>query len=167
MSEQFDTFEEDLNPIDSVEDVLHIHNWKYDRVNSDELTVSVNGKGCSYKLYFAWQEDMGALQLCFQYDLPIEANNDAAASSALRSMNENLWLGHFELPAETGAPCFRYTCMLKGLSHSTMTSTLENIVDIALVQCERYHPVFQLLSSANDIGPQGLSLALMETMGES
>jgi hypothetical protein len=43
------------------------------------------------------------------------------------------------------------------------------MVDIALVQCERYYPAFHLLANKDDHAPtpQNMSLALMETVGES
>lgn len=165
--EDFDYFEERLNPLDSVEDLLSSHNWHFDRMSSEELVVLVTGKSCKYRMYFVWQEDMNALQLCFQYDLNIEHNNGVSASAALRTMNESLWMGHFELSSETNAPAFRYTAFFKNADPAGISDTLEDIVDVALVQCERFFPVFQLLAMANDIDDAGLSLALMDTAGES
>ncbi len=165
--EEYDYFEERLNPLDNVEDVLSNHNWNFDRMGPDELIVAVTGKACKYRLFFVWQEDMSALQLCFQYDMAIEHNNGMSASAALRTMNEDLWMGHFEIPAETNIPAFRYTCLFKNPDAAYISDTVEDIVDIALVQCERFFPVFQLLAMANDIDDAGLSLALMDTAGES
>lgn len=167
MSESFDLIEDEVNPLDSVEDVLMAHNWHFNRMNNDELTVQISGKSCKYRLYFVWQDDMSALQICCQFDMTIPPNNGASASAALRSMNENLWMGHFDIPADTNLPVFRYTSVFKGFSRSAMTESIQDIVDVALVQCERFQPVFQLLASANDIQDDGLSLALMETQGES
>lgn len=167
MSLHFDRIEEDANPLDSVEAVLSANNWVFNRMNDDELTVGVTGKGGQYRLFFIWQEDMQALQFCVQYDLRVAEGNRVPAQDALAVINENLWMGHFDLPKISGIPTYRHTCLFRGFSRDGMTETIEDLVDISLAQCERHYPVFAVLSSANDVSSQGLSLALMETAGES
>lgn len=167
MSLHFDTLDEETNPLDSVEDVLNANNWVFSRMNSDELMVSVTGKSGQYRLFFIWQEDMQALQFCAQYDLSIAPGNRAPAQEALFSINENLWMGHFDLPRDTGVPTYRYTCLFRGPGRDGTMEMIEDLVDISLAQCERYYPVFTMLSSANDVSGQNLSLALMDTAGES
>ncbi|MCC6597915.1 MAG: YbjN domain-containing protein [Alphaproteobacteria bacterium] len=164
----FDTIDEEAsNPLDNVEFVLDAHNWVFNRMNDDELMVNVTGKSGQYRLFFIWQEDMQALQFCAQYDLHITTGNRKSALQALRSMNENLWMGHFDLPDDTGVPTYRYTCLFRGIGQEGITETIEDIVDISLAQCERHYPAFTMLSTANDFSGQSLSLALMDTLGES
>lgn len=167
MSEHTDLFEDALNPLECIEDVLAAQNWQFDRMNEDELIVQIAGRACKYRLYFVWQDDMNALQMCCQFDMNIIDNNGAEASSALRMMNENLWMGHFDLPRDTNVPVFRYTSVFKNKNRDELTMALQDVVDIALVQCERFQPVFQLLAVSNDICDAQLSLALMDTVGES
>jgi len=167
MSVEFDALDQDLNPLDSVEDVLNAQNWTFNRLNNDELTLQITGKNGQYRLFFIWQEDMNALQFCCHYDLHIMENNVSAAQTAISSLNENLWMGHFDLPKDTGTPSFRYTALIRGNSHQDSTDLLQDIVDISLAQCEQHYPVFTMLASANDINDQTLSLALMDTAGES
>ena len=76
-------------------------------------------------------------------------------------------MGHFDLPAKSGRPAFRHTCLLRGTGPGYMAEIIDDMVDIALAQCERHSPLFTLLASANDIDRQTLSLALMDTAGES
>ncbi|MEM7651395.1 MAG: YbjN domain-containing protein [Pseudomonadota bacterium] len=167
MDTQLETLEEDIHPLDNVEDVLASHNWTFNRMNDDEIIVEVTGKSGKYNLFFVWQEDMNALQFCAQLDLKIMDNNHTAAREALLSMNESLWMGHFDLPKETGKPSYRYTQLFRGGSRIAATETIEDMVDISMAQCERHFPLFTLLASANDLNDQTLSLALMDTAGES
>lgn len=167
MYSEIDLIDEDLHPLDSVEDVLSANNWTFNRMNNDELMVQISGKAGLYRLFFIWQEDMNALQFCCQYDLNIAGNNLPAASTALLAINEQLWMGHFDLPKSTGVPSYRYTCLVRNAGRSATAEIIEDMVDISLVQCERFYPVFHMLASANDINTQNLSLALMETAGES
>lgn len=167
MSLNYETVKEEINPLDSVEDVLHAHNWNFDRMAYDELMVEVTGKSGKYKLFFIWQEDMNALQFCTQFDLEIIDNNKKPAHTALRKLNETLWMGHFDLPESNNKPSFRYTCLLRSAERQHTSDLIEDMVDIALAQCERHFPLFTLLSSANDITQETLSLAMMDTAGES
>lgn len=169
MTTQFEvqTHEDDIHPLDHVEDVLLSHNWNFERMAEDELMVEVTGKSGKYRLFFIWQDDMNALQFCAQIDLEIMSNNRAAAIEAITNMNEQLWMGHFDLPQSTRKPSYRYTCLLRGTDRFNATGTIEDMVDISLAQCERHYPLFTLLASANDVNDQTLSLALMDTAGES
>jgi len=167
MDAQLEFLDEDINPLDSVEDVLSAHNWTFDRMTDDELMVEITGKSGKYRLFFIWQEDMSALQFCAQLDLQIMENNLPSAQESLLSINESMWMGHFDLPKETGKPSYRYTSLFRGPARNNISETIEDIVDISLAQCERHYPLFTLLASANDINDQALSLAMMDTAGES
>ena len=155
------------NPIDRVEDVLSAHNWVFERVNDEELAVQVKGKACSYRLFFIWQEDMNALQFCAQYDMSINNDIRERITKTLANINEDLWMGHFDLPQDTGIPSFRHTCLIRGMSDGAIADMIEDMMDIALVQCERHHAAFQLLSHSGANDDTMISLALMETVGES
>jgi hypothetical protein len=164
----FQDIEDDSNPIDSVEDVLSANNWSFERTQNDELVVEVKGKSSTYRLFFIWQESMNALQFGCHYDIAIDESNLTEANKTIISMNQNLWMGHFDLPQETQTPIFRYTCMLRGAARSSAAELIEDMVDISLVQCERYYPAFHLLANENNAAnTQHMSLALMETVGES
>ena len=166
MSVQIDNYENISNPLDSVEEILSAHNWVFNRMNNDELMVQVTGKACEYRLFFIWQEDMSALQFCCQYNMSIDSAQMPAAGAALMKMNENLWMGHFDIPQDTKIPSFRYTCLMRGVTNASCNEYIHDLVDISMAQCERYFAAFHLLSTqaAND---QNLSLALMDTVGES
>lgn len=152
-------------PLDYVEDVLSSYNWVFNRVNAEELVVQVTGKGCDYRLFFIWHEDMDTIQFHCQYDIIIpEANFDTAART-LMNVNAGLWLGHFDLEHKTGTPSFRYTALCH--AESMNSEKIEAMIDVALAQCERFFSAFNVLSQTTTPDEGSLSLALMETHGES
>lgn len=169
-TELFDT----ANPLDIIEDVLTSNNWIFNRMDTNELIVQVTGKSCDYRLIFLWQEEMNAIQFCCQYDMHIDAENFDTAAKTLMSINEKLWMGHFDLPADTGIPTFRQTSLIHdGQSTTAAMESVESMLDISLTQCERYCSAFQMLAEApkgqniTPLNDQSMSLALMETVGES
>lgn len=158
--------EEFQNPLDRVEELLTCNNWVFNRIDTEELMVKVMGKHCAYYLYFVWDDMLSALQFSCHYDKEINPRNMDRAAATLLSINEELWLGHFDIDKDTKLPCFRHTCLLRGLSKDGGFSAIEDMVDIGLGLCERHYYAFYLLSHANDATDQNLSLALMETAGE-
>ena len=95
--------------------------------------------------------------------------NIVKAQRAVMTINEGLWMGHYDIPADTMTPTFRYTCLLRGSEKASLTETIEDIVDIALIQCERHYPSLELISTVDStvMNDNNFSLALMETVGES
>lgn len=166
---QFDYTDSADNPLDRVEDVMHANNWVFSRINDDELMVQISGRCCAYNLFFIWQEEMSALQFCAQYNFTVNPQQLEKAAVALMNINQKLWMGHFEIPVDTKIPAFRHTCLYRGMQR-TSAADLEDLVEIALAQCEKHYAAFYILSHSNDtqrVDDQNLSLALMETMGES
>lgn len=167
MSAERDIYENLNNPLDCVEQVLTDHNWVFDRMTRDELMVQVKGRSCFYRLFFIWQEDMNALQFCCQYDFTIDAARHSGLERTLCTINEDLWMGHFDLPESTGVPSFRHTSLLRSVNQDQASDLIEDMVDIALVQCERFYPAFNLLARTEGSNDRMLALALMEPEGES
>ncbi len=168
MTNQVECYDsENPNPLDSVEDVLSDYNWVYSRMDNENLIVEIAGKSCKYRLSFVWQEHINSLQLRCQYDVKIKPENMASAANALMDINESLWMGHFEISKNTMLPRFRQTCLIHGHDQKKGYSYIEDLVDISLIQCERYQSVFHMLANDSEIDTQMLSLAMMETAGES
>ncbi len=160
-----DTLNDDHNPLDNIEDILCNNNWTFERLSQDELTVKLEGQFCEYRLYFIWQEELGAMQFCAQYDMHIHSNNMDEAAATLMEINENLWMGHFDIPKRTRKPSYRYTCLMQTTEGAQ--DQLENLVDISLTQCEKYFHAFHILADENAPCERQLPLALMETQGVS
>lgn len=167
MTLQVETYEENLNPLDNIEELLNDHNWVYSRMNDAELLVEVAGRHCNYRILFIWQEAMNALQFNCQYDLKINKDNLFLAGASLLDINESLWMGHFEVNRESMTPAFRHTCLLRAADSRTIYEVMEDLVDVSLAQCERNYPAFKILSMNQTTDAQTMSLAVMETIGES
>lgn len=164
--ETVDPFEDIVNPLDSVEDVLNAQNWAFTRLYDNELSLQVKGSHCLYHLTFLWQEEYSALQLLCECDLDIPKERNDMTAQTLKTINEKLWLGHFDISAKTNAPCFRYTSLMGGIIASG-TEHMQNLIDIALAESERYSAVFALLSRSLYLDDKLLDLALAEKGGQA
>lgn len=166
MSEH-DIFEDVSNPLDSVEEILCANDWTFDRMTEDELTVQISGKMGEYTLFFHWQEEYSAMRFVCQFDLDIRREAMDQAAKTMTSINSGLWLGHFDFREGTEIPCFRHTTLFRGQTQTSGAEHIEDLVDIALAECERFYPVFDLLSRGIPANDCDMKLALMPAVGES
>jgi hypothetical protein len=165
--QEFEMFEDVSNPLDSVEDMLAGQDWVFERPHTDELSVTIAGRHGPYRMTFIWQEDYSAMQFFCEFDLNVPESRRAAAASALQMVNSKLWLGHFIVQDQTGVPAFRHTSMFRGQTQSSGAEHVEDLVDIAIAECDRYYSVFNMLSCTVTVEDSLLNLALVETAGEA
>lgn len=170
---QIDLFDDVSNPLDGIEEIMINNDWTFDRLSQDEITVHVSGKQGTYKMSFVWQDSFNALQFCCAPDLAIAANKIAEAAQVMNDINVSLWLGHFDICTDNKSqkdktvhiPCFRHTSLFRGITETSGIAHMEDLIDIALHECERYYPSFELLSQATRSTKKDMSLALMDVAG--
>lgn len=178
---QIDLYEDVSNPLDGIEEIMLNNDWNFDRLTEDELTVMVTGKMGNYRMMFVWQDDYSALQFCCAPDISINVDKIGETSKIINKINAELWLGHFDVrPPEKGdkdglVPCFRHTSLFRGMVESSGIGHMEDLIDIALSECERFYLTFDLLARSGNqnkdenctqIDPE-IALAMMDIAGRS
>ena len=131
-----------LNPIDIVEEVIYEKKWSFSRADEYELVADISSKWCQYRLYFTWSENIRAISFTITFDLKFPHNKIIKAYELIGLINEKLWLGHFDITSKNGIPAFRHT-ILSNADSDFLHKKLENLVDIAIYECEKYYPSFQ------------------------
>ncbi|WP_282607654.1 YbjN domain-containing protein [Pelagibius sp. Alg239-R121] len=154
------------NPLDILEELVIANDWSFDRHNDSELTVEVAGRWCDYHMYFVWQHEVSAVIFTCQFDLRVPDTKRSAVYELIGSVNEKLWLGHFDLLSDDGTAMFRHTVPLRGLQAASVEQ-LEDLVDTAVVECERFYPAIQMVVWGGQSVQNALAAALMETVGEA
>ena len=154
------------NPLDLVEQLVAANDWPFDRRSDDELAVEVPGHWSNYNLYFAWREDFAALHLSCALDMKVATAKRMSIHELLAIINEKLWLGHFGLWAEDGVPMFRHSLLMRG-GTATDPEVIEDLVDIALTECERFYPAFQFVIWGGKSAQEAVAASLLDTVGEA
>ena len=153
------------NPIDLLEELVSANEWRFDRTNDGEMVVEIGGNWCDYRMYFSWQEDLAAVYFSCLFDVRIPAQKRPQAADLVAMINEKLWLGHFDLCSEDLVPMFRHTMLMRGGNPSI--EPLEDLVDIALNECERYFPAFQFVLWGGKSPREALDAAMLDPVGEA
>lgn len=154
------------NPLDLVEQVIIDRDWAYDRPADEELVAEVTSSWCNYRMWFTWQAEQSALIFSCMFETKIPKNAKAKIFPLLALVNEKLWVGHYDLMSEDNSIAFRHTMLMRG-GCVISTEQLEDLIDIAISECERFFPAFQALIWGNKTPEEAMKVAIFETVGEA
>ena len=154
------------NPLAVVEDIASDNNWAFERSGEDEVTIVSKGEWTDYQLSFTWMGEIEALHLACAFDMKIPQARLAEVQRLIAAVNEQLWVGHFDLWTHTGMIMHRQALVLpNGLTAST--AQCEAMVSGAIHGCERYYPAFQFVVWAGKSAAEAMSAAMFDTDGEA
>jgi hypothetical protein len=166
MLDQTDLTPEDAAPIDMLEAYYAAHGWEFER-HDEEIVATVKGSWTSYELRALWREDDSVLQFLAFPDIKVTDDRRAAIYETIALVNEQLWIGHFELWSSSGVLLFRHAAMIDGDEGSMTLGAAELLVESAVEECERFYPVFQFVLWGGKSPRDALAAALIETQGEA
>ena len=167
MLDQNDFEADDAAPIDMLESYYAAHGWTHER-HDDEVVATVKGSWTEYELRALWREDDQVLQFLAFPDIKVTEDRRASIYETIGLVNEQLWIGHFELWASSGLVLFRHATLLEGEDGATLTlQHAETLVEAAIEECERFYPVFQFVLWAGKTPQEAIAAALIETQGEA
>lgn len=154
------------NPLDLAEELVAANDWNWERASDRELVVEISARWCDCSMAFVWEEEINAIFFSCHFGPKVPETKRAAVHELLAAVNENLWLGHFDLVTETAAPIFRHTVPLRGLPGASI-ELLEDLVDTARTECDRFYLALQLIMWGGQPVTAALSAAMMDTIGEA
>jgi len=154
------------NPIDVVEDVVHSKKWTFSRSDDCELVAEIASSWCIYRLYFSWSEKVKAINFTVTFDIKFPESKSELAYELLANINEKLWIGHFDITSKNGIPAYRHT-VLKPYGNEILYNQLEDLVDIAIYECEKYYPAFHIILFEDSKPKEALKLCEIDTLGRA
>ena len=154
------------NPLDIVEQIVTANDWVFDRRSDSEMAAEAPGKWCDYGLYFSWSDEISAMHFTCAFDLKVPEKRRGELYELLALANERLWIGHFGMDSDDGMPVFRHSVLLRG-ARAASSESLEDMVDIAITECERFFPAFQFVLWGGKAPTDALQAAMLECAGEA
>lgn len=154
------------NPLDLAEQLIIDRDWLCDRPMDEELVAEVQSSWCNFRIWFTWQQELGVLIFSCAYDTKIPEKQRAKIYPLLAQVNEKMWIGHFDLGAEDGLVMYRHALLLRGGSSAT-PEQLEDLLDIAMTECNRFYPAFQSVLWGGNTVEEALAIAMLDTVGEA
>ncbi len=154
------------NPVDLVERLASLNDWSFERSGDYEISLSITGRWTDYHISFQWMNEIEALHLACAFDLKVPEGRQAEVLRLLAIVNEQLWVGHFDLWSDEGMVMYRNALLLAGgatASGRQCEALLKSAVDAA----ERCFPAFQYVIWAGKSAREAMSATLFETVGEA
>ncbi len=158
--------EQEAEPIDMLAAYFEAHEWPFEHVGEDELVARHRGSWTEYEVRAIWRDDDMVLQLLALPDIRVADDKRIAICETIALINEQLWLGHFELWSTTGTLLFRHGALL-GPSGSLTLDQAQLLVESAIDECERFYPVFQFVLWGGKSPAEAMAASLIETHGEA
>jgi len=155
-----------INPLDVVERLATGNDWSFERAGYDEITILVTGRWTDYQLSYTWMGDIEALHLACAFDLKVPERRRAEAQALITLINEQLWVGHFDLWIKEGMVMYRHALVLAG-GVAASGRQCEALLSTALDACERYFTAFQFVVWAGKDAKEALAAAMFDTSGEA
>ena len=154
------------SPLDVVEHMAAGNNWPFERAGEDEIGLVVTGQWTNYQVSFTWMNEIETLHLACAFDMKVPETRLADVQKLIALINEQMWIGHFDVWTQTGVVMFRHALVLAG-GVTASGRQCEAVLASALDSCERYFPAFQFVIWAGKSAREAMESAMFETTGEA
>jgi hypothetical protein len=157
---------EESPPMDMLAALFEARGWSHETVGDEEVSAEFKGSWTNYQIRAVWREEDNALQVIVLPDVTVPIEKRDAVYRAIGLINEQLWIGHFDIWSSNGILLFRHGALLapNGLLGVDQAQT---IIDVAIDECERFYPVFQFIIWGDKTPEDAIASALVETHGEA
>jgi hypothetical protein len=108
--------------------------------------------------------EIEALHLACAFDMKIPHARRAEVQRLIAAVNEQLWVGHFDIWTHTGMIMYRQALVLPG-GLTASTAQCEAMLVGAIHACERYYPAFQFVVWAGKSAQEAMNAAMFEPGG--
>lgn len=154
------------HPVDMIERIATLNDWSFDRSGDDEISISVDGSWSDYHVSLTWMSELESLHLACAFDLKVPDRRKPEVLQLLTLVNEQMWLGHFDLWSQEGVIAYRHALLLAGGAEAS-AAQCEAMLEAALEACERHYQAFQFVVWAGKSAKEAMEVVAFETAGEA
>ncbi len=158
--------EDEIHPIDIVENLAAHHDWDFDRIGDDQIAMAVEGQWRTYSLTLAWSAYEETLRLVCSYEMEPPEAKIPQLYELINLMNDQCWAGGFTYWAEHKVMLYRYGLILAG-GQSASSEQVDAMIHAAVSNSERYYPAIQLTTWANRSPQDAIQVAIAEAYGRA
>lgn len=155
-----------VHPVDIIEHIASINDWTFERQDADEISISVRGAWSDYHVSFNWMEEMESLHIAAAFDLKVPDARKGEVKQLIALVNEQMWIGHFDVWSRDGVVLFRNSHLLSGGAEVT-PQQCQALLRSATDACDTYYQAFQFVVWAGKNAADALSSVMFETVGEA
>ena len=158
--------EDDAAPVEMLAALFEARGWPCEITSDDEVTGEVQGSWAKYQLRGIWRAEDNVLQLLCLPDIRVADTKRSAAFELLTLINEQTWLGHFDIWSNGNVLLYRHGALL-GDDGMLSLRQAQALVETALDECDRFYPAFQFVLWGDKAPRDALDAALVDAAGEA
>lgn len=158
--------DDDAAPVDMLASLFEARGWPFEFVGEDEISGEVQGSWAAYQVRGIWRPQDRVLQLLCLPDIRIADDKRAAMFEVLAMVNEQLWVGHFDIWSNGSVLLYRHGLML-GDDGLLSPAQAQLAVEAAIEECDRFYPAFQFILWGDKTPAEALAAALVDAAGEA
>ena len=157
---------DDCAPMDMLARLFEARGWPFAFESDDEVGVQVQGSWGSYQLRAIWRREDRVLQVLCLPEIRVSEARVPALHELIGRINEQVWLGHFELWSQGRILLYRHA-MLLGDDGLLSLAQAQALVEAAIEDCDRFYPAFQFALWGDKSPREALDAALIDAAGEA
>lgn len=152
-------------PLDMLLALFEAHGWPA-AIDGDELSGEIQGSWAKYQLKGLWRGEDNVLQILCLPDIRVAQEHMRDAQELLTIINEQMWLGHFDLWSNGRVLLYRNGTLLSDDGMLSLGQA-QALVEIAVEECDRFYPAFQFVLWGGKSPRAALEAALVDAAGEA
>ncbi len=164
LSEQY--LEDEIHPIDIVENLASYNEWDFDRVGDDQIAMAVEGQWRTYSITLAWSGYDETLRLICTFEMEPPDEQLPALYDTLNEVNDKCWAGAFSYWREQKLMVYKYGLVLAG-GNTASPEQIDTLISCAVMSAERYYPAFQLVVYGGRTPREAMQVAIAEAYGHA
>jgi hypothetical protein len=157
---------QDAAPVEMLAALFEAHGWTTEQVSEDEVTSEVPGAWTTYQVRGIWRVEDKVLQILCLPEIRVPDGKKREAYELLGRINEQLWLGHFDMWSQGGVIIYRHGLVL-GDDGMLSIDMAQLAVETAISECDRFYPAFQFVLWGDKSPRDALDAALVDAAGEA
>jgi len=157
---------EDAAPVEMLAQLFDARGWNCELNGDDELNGEIQGSWATYQVRAIWRPEDNVLQLLCLPDIRVPEDKRAGVFEVMTMINEQLWLGHFDMWSNGWVLLYRHGLLL-GDDGLLSLSQAQTLVEVAIEECDRFYPAFQFILWGDKSPAEALASALVDAAGEA
>lgn len=155
------------DPLETVEAVISADDrFQHERAEDGDLHFAFKCAWGETIGYFSFRQELPALLFTLGFDIQAPNSRRVEAIRLAACINENLWLGHFDVWSDDGTIIFRHAMPMIGREDISI-GEVQAMLAAALDAAERFQPAFHFVILGGMSAVDAAAAALFETAGEA
>ncbi|MBV7259331.1 YbjN domain-containing protein [Erythrobacter crassostreae] len=158
--------QDDAAPVDMLAALFEARGWSFDVASDDEMSGEVQGSWAKYQLKAIWRAQDNVLQFLCLPEIRVQDDKKERAYELLSLINEQMWLGHFDIWSNGDVLLYRHGALLGDDGMLSLTQA-QSLVENAIDECDRFYPAFQFVLWGDKAPRAALEAAMVDAAGEA